>query len=273
MGADRLKRLVPDELWEPAAPLLGSFAARPQGGGTAPCDERAVFTAVVYALTSGCAWRHLPPTFGTSPATAHRRFTVWTEAGLWRRLHRAVLDELGARGEVDWTSAIVDAASVLAKKKGGSLTGPNPVDRGKKGSKLHGRSDARGIPLAVAVSGANMHDSLALKPLIRGIPAVRSRRGPRRRRPVTLRPDKAYFRRTHLAWLRERGLVARIARPGTESGERLGRHRWKTERSTAWRFGYRRLTVRHERKDSHFLASLGLAAALTCYKKPAKLDT
>jgi transposase len=48
-----------------------------------------VFTAVLYALTSGCAWRHLPPTFGTSPATAHRRFTVWAEAGLWRRLHRA----------------------------------------------------------------------------------------------------------------------------------------------------------------------------------------
>lgn len=99
-----------------------------------------MFTAVVYALTGGCAWRHLPPTFGTSPATAHRRFTVWTEAGLWRRLHRAVLDELGARGEVDWTSAIVDAASVRAK--GGSLTGPNPVDRGKKGSKLHVLSDA-----------------------------------------------------------------------------------------------------------------------------------
>jgi transposase len=75
VGADLSKRLVPDELWELAAPLLPSFAARPQGGGTAPCDERAVFTAVVYALTNGCAWRHLPPTFGTSPATAHRRFT------------------------------------------------------------------------------------------------------------------------------------------------------------------------------------------------------
>ncbi|WP_208868060.1 transposase [Streptomyces wuyuanensis] len=32
----------------------------------------------MYALTSGCAWRHLPQAFGTSPATAHRRFTVWT---------------------------------------------------------------------------------------------------------------------------------------------------------------------------------------------------
>ncbi|MFD7290540.1 hypothetical protein [Streptomyces sp. NPDC059863] len=57
--------------------------------------------------------------------------------------------------------------------------------------------------LAVAVPGANMHDGLALRPLIRGIPAVRSRRGPRRRRPVKLRADKAYFSAEHLAWLRE----------------------------------------------------------------------
>lgn len=134
-------------------------------------------------------------------------------------------------------------------------------------------SDAQGIPLAVAVSGANMHDSLALKPLILGIPAVRSRRGPRRRRPVKLSADKAYFSAEHLSWLRERGLVARIARPGIESGERLGRHRWKIERSIAWLFGYRRLTIRYERKGSHFLAFLGLAAALTCYKKLAKLAT
>ncbi|MFJ4871380.1 transposase [Streptomyces sp. NPDC088757] len=99
VSADLSKRLVPDELRELVAPLLPSFVARPQGGGTTPCDERAVFTAVGYVLTTGCAWRHLPPTFCTSPATAHRHFTVWTEAGLWRRLHRAALDELGARGE------------------------------------------------------------------------------------------------------------------------------------------------------------------------------
>lgn len=88
-----------------------------------------------------------------------------------------------------------------------------------------------------------MHDSLALKPLILGIPAVRSRRGPRRRRPTKLRADKGYLSTEHLSWLRERGLVARIARPGIESGERLGRHRWKIERSIAWLFGYRRLTI------------------------------
>ncbi|GHH88468.1 IS5 family transposase [Streptomyces sulfonofaciens] len=134
-------------------------------------------------------------------------------------------------------------------------------------------SEVQGIPLAVAVSGANVHDSQAFKPLLLGLPAIRSRRGPRRRRPVKVRADKAYLSAEHLAWLRSRRLIPRIARPGIESGERLGRHRWKIERSIAWLFGYRRLAVRYERKGSHFLAFLGLAAALTCYKKLAKLTT
>jgi len=116
MGADLSQRLVPDGLWALAEPLLPGFSVRPQGGGRAPVDGRAVFTAVVYVLTSGCAWRHLPREFGVSPATAHRRFAAWTKAGVWRRLHRAVLDELGAAGEVDWTGVIVDAASVRAKR-------------------------------------------------------------------------------------------------------------------------------------------------------------
>ncbi|GAB2451211.1 hypothetical protein GCM10027262_75520 [Nocardia tengchongensis] len=107
------RRLVPD-LWELAEPLLLKFGLRKQGGGTAPADQRAVFTAVVYVLTSGCAWWLRPPSFGVTVPTAHRRFTMWTRAGLWRRLHRAVLDELGSQGLIDRSRAVIDAASVRA---------------------------------------------------------------------------------------------------------------------------------------------------------------
>jgi hypothetical protein len=41
---------------------------------------------------------------------------AWTEAGLWRRLHRAVPDRLGQQGAIEWSRAVVDAASVRAKK-------------------------------------------------------------------------------------------------------------------------------------------------------------
>ncbi|MFG2626717.1 hypothetical protein [Streptomyces sp. NPDC048473] len=107
------------------------------------------------------------------------------------------------------------------------------------------------------MTGANMHESLALKPSVRGIPAIRSRRGNRRRSPAKLRADKTDFSAEHLAWPRERGVVPRIARPGIESGEQLGRHRWRTERSIARLFGRRRLTIRYERSGSHFHAFLG----------------
>ncbi|MCX2925420.1 transposase [Streptomyces sp. NEAU-W12] len=132
---------------------------------------------------------------------------------------------------------------------------------------------AQGLSLALGVPGANVHDSQALLSLVLGIPAIRLRCGPRRRRPAKLRADKAYYSARHLTWLWGRNIVPRIARPGVESGERLGWHRWKIERSIAWLLGYRRLTVRYERKGSHFLVILGLAAVLTCYKKLAKLAT
>ena len=45
----------------------------------------------------------------------NRRFIEWSQAGLWRRLHQAVLDELGARGQLDGSRAVLDAASVRAK--------------------------------------------------------------------------------------------------------------------------------------------------------------
>jgi transposase len=110
------KRLVPDGLWEITEPLISASPKRAQGGGIARADDRATFGASVFVLTTGCAWRHLPPTFDVSHQTAHRRFTEWSEAGLWAKLHRAVLDRLGVAGDIDWSRAIVDAASMRAKK-------------------------------------------------------------------------------------------------------------------------------------------------------------
>lgn len=144
------------------------------------------------------------------------------------------------------------------------------MDRGKPGSKIHVISDRAGLPFAVAVSAANTHDSEALKPLVNAVPAIRSRRGPRRHKPAKLHADKAYDIPALRAWLRRRGIIPRIARKGIESSTKLGKHRWVIERSIAWLMGYRRLTTRYERKPTHFLAFLTLSAAITCYKKLTK---
>jgi IS5 family transposase len=38
------------------------------------------------------------------------------------------------------------------------LTGPNPTDRGKLGTKRHMLTDQNGIPLSVVITAANVHD-------------------------------------------------------------------------------------------------------------------
>ena len=154
-----------------------------------------------------------------------------------------------------------------AGQAGGCLTGPNPTDRGKPGSKYHLLVDRNGIPLAVCLSAANTHDSMLLEAVVDAIPSVkgpRVRPGRPRKRPAKLHLDKAYdYPRCRRA-LRAHGITPRIARRGVESSQRLGRHRYVVERSLAWLVGYRRLQVRYERRADVLLGFLSLACALIC---------
>lgn len=142
------------------------------------------------------------------------------------------------------------------------MTGSNPTDRGKLGSKIRVICDRNGLPISVGTSGANLHDSRALIPLTRGIPPIRSRYGPRRRRPAKLHADKGYDFDHLRNWLQRRQIVPRIARHGIELSGRLGRHRWVVERTMSWLNGCRRLHRRYERTADHFLAFVSIACTL-----------
>ena len=92
--------------------------------------------------------------------------------------------------------------------------------------------DRRGIPLAVTHSEANVHDSKVLEEAVDAVEPIRKpRRGRPRKRPKKLHADKAYdFPRCREA-LRKGSIMARIARRGIESSEKLGRYRWVVERT------------------------------------------
>src|SRR5215207_8980962 len=80
-----------------------------------------------------------------------------------------------------------------AGEKGGELTGRNPTDRGKAGTKYHLLVDARGLILHTLLSPANTHDSVQFEPLLETNPGVRTHRhrpGRPRRRPDKLHADK-----------------------------------------------------------------------------------
>ncbi|GHH31246.1 hypothetical protein GCM10018780_91850 [Streptomyces lanatus] len=114
-----VERLVPDELWELFQRVVPEAPSRPQGGGRRRHGDREVLAAIVFVATSGCTWQQLPSaSFGPSGATAHRRFTEWTKARVWAKLHRLVLDELGSRGELDWSRCAIDSVNMRALKRG-----------------------------------------------------------------------------------------------------------------------------------------------------------
>lgn len=147
---------------------------------------------------------------------------------------------------------------------GGAETGPNPTDRSKLGSKRHIVVDARGVPLAIVVSGANRHDSMMFDSLIDAIPAASGLDGPPRKRPAKLHADKGYDYERCRKYLRQQGITTRIARRGIENKERLGRHRWVVERTHAWFAGFGKLRIRFERRLDIHCAWLSLAAAIIC---------
>jgi transposase len=140
-------------------------------------------------------WALLPVgEFGCgSVTTCWRRFAEWAHAGVFERLHELLLDELGQADQLEWSRVSVDSFSLRAV--GGDQVGANPVDRAKRGSKLHLTVEGGGLPLSLLVTGANTNDSVVFEALLDDIPAVRTPAGRRRCRPEKVHADKAYDHR------------------------------------------------------------------------------
>jgi transposase len=230
--------LLPDELWSLIEPHLPVHHPTPKGGRPR-IDDRAALTGILFVLKTGIPWEYLPRELGCGSGMSWRRLHEWMRAGVWQSIHQALLRRLREYDQVEWERASIDAASVPSPM-GGEHTGPNPTDRGKLGRKHHLLVGQRGLPLVAQISGAQVHDSRLLIPMITAIPAMAGLPGRARKRPGKLRADRAYASRAHRAWLRQRGIAARIARYGVESRERLGRWRRVVERTPGWLHRFRR---------------------------------
>src|SRR6266545_1386046 len=139
---------IDEALWKRIESLLPVH--RPGTRGPVPLSDRKCLQGILFVLYTGINWKHLPPELGFgSGVTCWRRFRRWCEAGIWDRLHRMLLSELHALGEIDWSAVCLDGSHVRAKK-GGAGTGPSPVDRSRPGSKHHIACDSASIPLPPA---------------------------------------------------------------------------------------------------------------------------
>ena len=114
--------LVPDELWSAIKPLLPVHHPSPEGGRPRVAD-RACLAGIIFVLKTGIPWNMLPPEFGCGDGvTCWRRLREWTLKGVWTEVHQKLLDALGRLGQIDWSRAVIDSASVRAV-----FGGPTPA--------------------------------------------------------------------------------------------------------------------------------------------------
>ena len=154
-----------------------------------------------------------------------------------------------------------------ASEKGGSQTGPSPVDRGRRGSKQHLLVDGGGIPLAWTLTGGNRNDVTQLIPLVERVPPVRGKVGRPRQRPERITADRGYDHDKYRRELRALKIKPDIARRQTEHGSGLGRYRWVVERTFAWLHQFKRLLVRYDRRADIHEAFLAIGCCLLCYRR------
>ena len=240
--------LVSDALWERIQPLLPPPNPRRfRFPGRKRLDERRVLTGIIFVLKTGIPWEDLPQEMGCGCGMSCWNYLhAWQEAGVWERLHEVLLAELQAANRIDWSRAAVDSTHARALG-GGERTGQNPTDRRKLGTKHHLVTDAGGVPLAVTITGSNVHDTQELLHVVDAIPEVRGKVGHPRKRPEELYADRAYDSEPHREQLRQRGIDPKIAHRGTQHGSGFGVYRWVVERTASRLHSFRKLRLRTDR--------------------------
>jgi transposase len=129
-------------------------------------------------------------------------------------------------------------------------------------------TDARGVPIGVAVDGANVHDQKLVQQTLASIPVRRPRPKPRRRQHLCA--DKGYDAEAVRHQANRRRYVAHIPKKGepASTANRRGAkaRRWVVERTHSWTNRARRLLIRWEKKASNYLAFLHLQFAITALR-------
>ena len=152
--------------------------------------------------------------------------------------------------------------------------GKNPTDRGKVGTKRSVLTDGRGVPLGLAVDGANRNDFKMTRETIASIAVERPDPSPET--PQGLCLDKGYDYNEVRDLLDEFGFTAHIRARGEEAHalkQEAGfkAHRWVVERTHSWMNRFRRVLIRWDKKVCNYLGFLHLACAYITYRQSGLL--
>lgn len=152
------------------------------------------------------------------------------------------------------------------------IPGQTPQIGEKKGTKRSLLGDANGIPLALAVGGANVNDMVLVPETLDNIVAFRPIPTPEREQNLAM--DKGYdFVQTDRQ-VRQHGFTPHIRHRGegklTYQDPNKPARRWVIERTNSWMNRFRRVLIRWEKKTENYVAMTEFAFSIIIFNKLKK---
>ena len=153
------------------------------------------------------------------------------------------------------------------------MTGHNPTDRSKLGSKRHILTDKNGIPLSAVITSANTHDVTVAIDTVDSIvikrPSSSLSKPKHNQKKQNLCLDKAYHSKEVEQEIIKRGYIPHIRYRREEEEEKYfietsAARRWVVERTNSWHNRFRKLFTRYEKKDENYLCLAQLANSFNC---------
>ena len=235
------------------AGIIDRLEDRPYRTGRPPLPTIEVVETLRFFVREGVQWRELRAAAGRAcGSTLRRRLDSWSATALLRQVHAALVRMVRSGPEVaSWEAVVVDSCSVRAKH-GGELTGPNPTDRGKAGTKYHVVVATDGLPLGAVPSAANVHDTRLFPHLLGLAQVVCAAIG-------RLYADAAYDSADNRRLCAREGIQPHIREVGQPHGSGLGSVRCIVEHDCAWLLANKRLDRRQDRLGRVILALLNAA--------------
>jgi transposase len=130
-------------------------------------------------------------------------------------------------------------------------------------------TEANGIPLGLAVDGANRHDSKLARETLDDIKVRRPR--PTKKKPQGLCLDKGYDFDEIRELAGEFGFTAHIRSRGEEAQQikrcaRKKARRWVVERTNSWLNRFRGILIRWSKRPDTYIAMLHLACGIITWR-------
>lgn len=138
------------------------------------------------------------------------------------------------------------------------------------GAKRSLLSEAAGVPLGLAIEGANRHDMKLVRETLDSIPVKRPRPTPKALQNLCL--DKGYDYDEVRETVRDFGFTAHIRARGEEA-QKIKREigfkarRWVVERTHSWMNRFRRILIRWEKQADNYLGLLHFVCGTIAFQQ------